>query len=586
MPSNQAPADLSQKFFSLLKQGNLTASYSPVISLAEQKIIAHEATICGTPENSFSHWFFLKHIAASEGVFADLESLALEAAIAGFGIAATPGKLFFAISIESLFSPSFLSSVLLPTLDKHSMPPENLVLKIGDVSGQKELVELERVTQSLRLLGVQVALAGAGVAEGNMRMWSELRPEFIKLDRYFLEGIQAAPIKKDFIRAFRDVALRLNCHLIAEGVESVTDFQEIRALGLRLAQGNYFAPPCATPQKEVSQDLFLASTNPSYKLSQPRSNTIECLIAEVPFVRPSATVEEVADLFHSNPEIQSFPVVNELHAPVGIVRRNSFMHLFLKRYGRELHGRKPVGSVMETNHIVFDVNMLVEEVSLQLTSHFKLLPEQDFIICEKGAYRGVGKIMELLAKITELQIRNARYANPLTQIPGNVPICEYIENLLQKNKLFVVAYCDLDHFKPFNDVYGYEKGDLVIQALAKILLSLADPQKDFVGHIGGDDFIVVLRSENWHSRCLEMLEKFEAAAPAFYSENDRQRGGIVASDRNGEERFFPILSLSIGALVPHLHGCTSYNQIASMAADAKHSAKKQIGNSLFTKHLD
>lgn len=380
--------------------------------------------------------------------------------------------------------------------------------------------------------------------------------------------------------------MRLNCQLVAEAIESENDFRECFDKGIRIAQGAYFSPPSTTPPKEISSALFSSTTNSSYKVLRPRSNTVECLIVEAPFVRPSAPVEEVADLFQANPDTHSIPVVNDLHAPVGIVRRTGLMQLFLKRYGRELHGRKPIDILMETNPLVFDTNMLLEEVSLQLTTNFNLAPENDFIICEKGIYRGMGKIMELLAKITELQVRNARYANPLTLIPGNVPTFETIENLLRKGDLFVVGYCDLDHFKPFNDVYGYDKGDLVIKAVAKILLAHADPRRDFVGHIGGDDFIVVMRSKNWRSRFLSALDEFGKIAPDFYSDADRKNGGITAIDRHGESRSFPILSLSIGAIVPNLYECTSYHQISALATEAKHHAKRERGNSLFTKHLD
>ena len=95
----------------------------------------------------------------------------------------------------------------------------------------------------------------------------------------------------------------------------------------------------------------------------------------------------------------------------------------------------------------------------------------------------------------------ARYANPLTLLPGNVPIQEHIERLLQSQRPFAVAYCDLDHFKPYNDVYGYKRGDQVIQRLGRILVECAAPEVDFVGHIGGDDFIVVFENADWPERC-------------------------------------------------------------------------------------
>jgi diguanylate cyclase (GGDEF)-like protein len=104
-----------------------------------------------------------------------------------------------------------------------------------------------------------------------------------------------------------------------------------------------------------------------------------------------------------------------------------------------------------------------------------------------------------MREITQMQIHAARYANPLTQLPGNVPINEHIDRLLESGTRFWVCYFDLDHFKPFNDVYGYRRGDDVIQLTGNILTSNCDPDRDFVGHIGGDDFMVLFQSETGSS---------------------------------------------------------------------------------------
>ncbi len=196
-------------------------------------------------------------------------------------------------------------------------------------------------------------------------------------------------------------------------------------------------------------------------------------------------------------------------------------------------------------------------------------------------YVGLGNVTDLFKKITELQIRNARYANPLTLLPGNVPINEYIEEMIKKKDGFVIAYCDLDNFKPFNDVYGYEQGDLVIKTVAEILVSNVDGFIDFIGHVGGDDFILIFKSDNWIERCEKILTDFKERVMRFYSETDQVRGGIQAFDRSGNACFYPLLAISIGVVIPDLEHCHSHHDVATLATDAKHQAKKQAGNSLF-----
>jgi GGDEF domain-containing protein len=205
----------------------------------------------------------------------------------------------------------------------------------------------------------------------------------------------------------------------------------------------------------------------------------------------------------------------------------------------------------------------------------------DFIVTQDGRYLGIGKPKTLLRNITEQQIRFAQYANPLTQLPGNVPIYETIDALLMSGTAFVMAYFDLNAFKPYNDFYGYSKGDDVIKCVAEIIQDHVDPIDDFVGHIGGDDFVVVFRSIDWRMRCERILQWFSQQVAAFYDRNDWQKGGIWSEDRRGDKRFFEPLSLSVGVVCPDPLLCKSHHAIAALAADAKHQAKRLGGNQIF-----
>jgi GGDEF domain-containing protein len=138
-----------------------------------------------------------------------------------------------------------------------------------------------------------------------------------------------------------------------------------------------------------------------------------------------------------------------------------------------------------------------------------------------------------MATITEMQISAARYANPLTQLPGNVPINEHVDRMLSAASPFVAVYIDIDDFKPFNDTFGYRRGDDVIQLLARLLCEATDERLDFVGHIGGDDFFVIFRSADWEMRCWQLIAGFGEAANLL-GVDERLRGGYMAENRRGE----------------------------------------------------
>jgi diguanylate cyclase (GGDEF)-like protein len=203
------------------------------------------------------------------------------------------------------------------------------------------------------------------------------------------------------------------------------------------------------------------------------------------------------------------------------------------------------------------------------------------MITENGRFVGKGTILDLLSTITDLQITRSRHANPLTLLPGNILIQQKLDEFLRNREDFFVAYCDIDYFKAYNDVYGYMRGDDLIQLVGRLLTESADPDLDFVGHIGGDDFIVLFRSADWRERCRKLLQTFETLAPDYYTAKDRQIGGIEVCDRYGEKRYFPFVALSIGILpVTASQSGLTKEDIAERASIAKRKAKEYCGNAM------
>jgi diguanylate cyclase (GGDEF)-like protein len=193
----------------------------------------------------------------------------------------------------------------------------------------------------------------------------------------------------------------------------------------------------------------------------------------------------------------------------------------------------------------------------------------------------VGTGQGLLRVITQMQIEAARYANPLTMLPGNVPINEQIERLLENGEPFYACYCDLDNFKPFNDVYGYRKGDEMIQMTGRILHWACDPKQDFLGHIGGDDFILLLQSADWQKRCDGALQSFAELSTSLASDQHRWCGGYESEDRQGRVVFNTLPTLSIGAVYIDPTQFASHHDVSAATARAKKMAKQIHGNSLF-----
>jgi GGDEF domain-containing protein len=295
---------------------------------------------------------------------------------------------------------------------------------------------------------------------------------------------------------------------------------------------------------------------------------------------PATPTLKVEQRFGKDPQLQSIPVV-AAGVPVGLIHRHAFMDLMAKPFSRELYGKRPCESQMDTCILLVDHLTGLHELS-------KLIVESDprhilhgFIVTRNGHYAGMGSGHHLMREITQMQISAARYSNPLTGLPGNVAINEHLDELLGQGLPFVACYCDLDHFKPYNDVHGYHRGDEVIRWVGQLLQSACDPDLDFVGHIGGDDFMVVLRSPDWYRRCGAILSAFQAGRDSFFSAQDLAMDGYSSEDRQSRMVFHPLLSLSIGAVQAPPGVYASHHNIAAAAAVAKKEAKRQEGSSLF-----
>ena len=185
---------------------------------------------------------------------------------------------------------------------------------------------------------------------------------------------------------------------------------------------------------------------------------------------------------------------------------------------------------------------------------------------------------ELLARI-KMVLRRSEMdleANPLTRLPGNVSIINEFSRKIESKSLFAVCYVDLDKFKAYNDKYGFEHGDEVIRETARILIQatqqLGNPD-DFIGHIGGDDFVVITDPQAADKICEKIIAEFDKKVPSFYKEADRKNGYILALDRQGKEQRIPLLSISIGVVTNEFRNIEHVAQIGEIGAELKSYAK-------------
>lgn len=192
-------------------------------------------------------------------------------------------------------------------------------------------------------------------------------------------------------------------------------------------------------------------------------------------------------------------------------------------------------------------------------------------------------LKELHARI-EGALRRTRaqlWANPLTGLPGNPSIEEEIKRRIATGEGFAVLYLDTDNFKSYNDKYGYAKGDRVIQLVSNILkdaIKRNGGEDDFIGHIGGDDFIIITTIQRADGIAMDIISRFDKAIPLEYEEEDRRIGYIKTRDRRGRERRYPLMTISIACVTNEKRKITHYGEVSELGVELKRYAKSKKGS--------
>jgi len=564
---------------SILANGDLHSLFQPIFSLSERRILGYEALSRG-PSNSALHSpINLFAVARSAGRLSELELLCRKNACQRFSQLKLDGKLFLNVSPDSLMEPKHQPGRTLQLLQTLGIPPSQVVIELTEQSPTDDFALLDTALHHYRAMGFSIALDDLGAGYSSLRLWSELRPDYVKIDRHFIDGIHQDAVKREFVGSILKMAKASRAQVIAEGIELPEELAVLAEMGVDLLQGYLLCRPQEQPPRDALN--LLPSTTSSSPLSE-ESSDLRGLLNTQQAVALSTPTSEVLELFRAQANLNSLAVLNPAQQPVGIVHRHSLAEALLKPFANELFARKPISRLMNDDYLAVECSQSLQQVSRLLTSRARQRIEEDFIIIEDGGYIGLGRVIDVLKLITELKIQQARYANPLTLLPGNVPIQQCLTRLLQQCREVVVCYVDIDNFKPFNDIYGYAKGDEVLLSLAQCLNDRVDPSRDFVGHIGGDDFLLVLGSQDWRARLNRLLEDFQSQCRRFYREEDLHAGCFIAHDRSGKRQEYALLSLSLGVVHVHPEQCAQLDasQLAAMASEAKRHAKAVPGYSL------
>ena len=564
----------------ILKSGEITTLFQPIFDISNQVIVGYEALSRGPKDSPLEMPNTLFKVAHEQGLISELELLCRSKAIENFVRLNLQGKLFLNVSPKTLLDPCHPKGETLHLIEQFGLAANRVVIEVTEQEKVDDGFLLLKTIAHYRELGFTIAIDDLGAGYSGLKQWSELCPDFVKIDRYFIDHCDESEVKKEFLKSITILARATNTQVIAEGIERPEELTFVENLGISNVQGFLLEKPSIKPSEDFSSEQLQALSFTQSNTLFDQSMAIGRLSITQPAISSDTRCKDAHKRFEQDKSLISIAVLNNENKPVGLLHRDQLTEVFAAPYGHALYDKRPVTALMDKQPLVVDENQLLDTVSKKIT-------EQDFdirrhiVITREKAYLGLAPLRDILKHITEEKIRHAQHANPLTMLPGNVAINEAIEQRLRGSNSFSLAYIDLNHFKQFNDLYGYASGDSVIKLLADVTVQACKNSANFVGHIGGDDFMVVFDQHDAVDICNTIIEQFEHQSRIFFTPEHIKSKGYWATNREGEKQFVPLLTLSIGLVVPDLQQCKNSHQVAALATDAKKEAKRYRHSYLF-----
>ncbi|MFE9353615.1 GGDEF domain-containing protein [Streptomyces olivaceoviridis] len=355
---------------------------------------------------------------------------------------------------------------------------------------QRALLE---AVSSLRAQGFRISADGIGDGDVPLRLLTDLSPDLVKLDASLLARPAA-------VRAMRTLCEELGALVAVEGVETELQCAAALSAGAQLAQGELFAPPARIP----AADVYVPSLAPGAG-TVPRSGPS---VRE--FVRPAAVLPltasagQVRALLTGSPDVSGVLLVDQYGRPVRSVHRSRFLLSMSGRYGHALYADRPAFKLGDAPRTVGVDATAWQVLDVVAVGGRDRTSDDVAVVDGHGRCVGVVRLADLVRALAESRVEEAAGLNPLTRLPGSDAIVSEVDRRICDGRAFALSWLDIDHFKQVNDGAGFAAGDELIRAvghalqqavLQQAVLQQAVTEHARVGHIGGDDFLVLAEEE-------------------------------------------------------------------------------------------
>ncbi|WP_051245219.1 GGDEF domain-containing protein [Thalassobaculum salexigens] len=533
----------------------LVYAFQPIVNIDTGIAFGYEALLRGVDQAGYASIAEFFDTAYTSGVLEEVERRLQRKAVDAFvKLPSRTAMLFLNVDARLLASGGrTIIDGMAAAIAASGMSADRFCLELPEtqdiVAGDDALPVMHQISGA----GVRLALDDFGQGYSRLRLLHELQPNFVKIDRYFVNGVSADPKRRLFLSRLVDIMHVFGIAMIAEGVETEADFRTCKDLGFDYVQGYLIQKPTTDLDHILSLYPIVAGMNARERRNRSTDKSrLQGHLEMLPTMAIDLPMVEVFDMFRQHRDLSVIPVVDQAGVPVGVVGDADLKTYAYSPFGRDLIANKAYGRSLRDlvrSCPTASVDMPIEKI-LEIFAHRSDAP--GILMVERGRYAGFMSSTALLKVLHEKTVAAARDQNPLTRLPGNLSIGDWVNDALEDLETgIVLAYFDFDSFKPFNDTYGFRNGDRAIQLFAESLQKHAADHDAFVGHIGGDDFFAGFRCEDPDQvteQVAALIKRFAHDVESFYDAETRERGFLEMRGRDGRLNRYGLLTVSAGLL--------------------------------------
>lgn len=568
----------------ILNGEHICPVYQPIASLQNGSVFAYEALSRITLPNCHLKINELFEIAAKSQKLWELDSLCRAKALKGACEKPARMKLFLNVEPNVIYDPEFVSGFTQEKLINLELNPEDIIFEITEKTFVVSPGVFTEALSHYQNQGFKVAIDDFGFGYSGLARVCSFSPDYLKIDLSIVRGIDKDKKKRSVVSSIVRLCRELDIEVIAEGIETEEELATLIELDVDYGQGYFLGRPDEKFQSlhEKVELLIrqLRQINQSPLPLYPYVETVGLICQCNEPVSPDDKALSIYERMKPDPSLTEICVADAEGNVCGLLTRSFLFDRFSGQYGYGLNYKRSVGELLTQEYMTADAGMTVEEIaSLAMDRDFGNVYDA-IIVTEEGKYLGVLTVRDLLLAAINMREKRAADASPLTGLPGNNSIQQAIEAVIRETEPYAIIYLDLDNFKAYNDAYGFSSGDCMLKTLAQSMVQCCS-EKDFLGHIGGDDFVIITRrrdKESVQSLCDNIINVFSKLIQPLYSPLDWERGYIISKDRNGFMDNFPITTLSIAVVTNYNNSFDESAALSKAIAEVKKLCKQRKGN--------